>query len=122
MEGIRMGDKKTQKLHGRKRKAGNSDKDEKHRRSALEGMCTGDKKTQKLHGRKRKAGSSDDDENHRRSSLNCAKHIDLEAMAKRLWREYYGENMPDIKPFGDSYKNIGMVWTMCDHRLPTIGS
>jgi iron uptake system EfeUOB component EfeO/EfeM len=34
-------------------------------------------------------------------------------MAKTLWKEHYGEKMPDIKPFGDSYKNIGLVWTMC---------
>ena len=113
LEGMRTGDKKTQQRHGRKRKTGSSDVDEKHGRSAFEGICTGDKKTQKLHGRKRKTGSSDDDEKHRRSALNCAKHIDLEAMAKTLWKERYGENMPDIKPFGDSYKNIGLVWTMC---------
>jgi hypothetical protein len=113
LEGMRTGDKKTQKIHGRKQKTGSSDNDEKHGRSALEGMRMGDKKTQKLHGRKQKTGSSDDDEKHGRSALNCAKHIDLEAMAKKLWKERYGENMPDIKPFGDSYKNIGLVWTMC---------
>jgi hypothetical protein len=112
-EGIRMGDKKTQKLHGRKRKAVSSDDDEKHQRSALEGMRMGDNKTQKIPGRKRKSGSSEEDEKPRRSLLNCAKHINLETTAKRLWRERYGENLLDIKPFGDSYKNIGIVWTMC---------
>ena len=67
---------------------------------------------EKDHGRKRKARSSANDNMHGTIEGTIVKLIDLETMAKTLWREHYGVSMPDIKPFGDSYKSIGTVWTM----------
>jgi hypothetical protein len=67
---------------------------------------------EKDHGRKRKARSSANDNMHGTIEGTIVKLIDLETMAKTLWREHYGVSMPNIKPFGDSYKSIGTVWTM----------
>jgi hypothetical protein len=100
--------RETRKVSGEKTKPKSKTHSE-----GMEGNRTGIKTAQKVHGGKRKAGDSEDDETHGKNAMNSAKYIDLEVTAKLLWRERYGENMPDIKAFGDSYKNIGTVWTMC---------
>jgi hypothetical protein len=45
------------------------------------------------------------------SKENVFVTVDLHVMANNSWKERFGEEIPKISPFGDSYKKIGTVWT-----------
>jgi hypothetical protein len=48
--------------------------------------------------------------------------VHLKAMAQNAWKEHYGNDLPLISPFGDSYKNIGTIWTqsICEPGKPSV--
>jgi hypothetical protein len=38
-------------------------------------------------------------------------HVNLGRVARTVWKARHGQVLPEIFPFGDSYPNIGIVWT-----------
>jgi hypothetical protein len=44
--------------------------------------------------------------------------IDLTKLAQKAWKGRHDQNLPEMNVFGDSYKNIGTVWTQ---SLPSPG-
>ena len=42
-------------------------------------------------------------------------HVNLGREARNVWKARHGEDLPEIFPFGDTFPNIGVVWTQSVH-------
>jgi hypothetical protein len=42
-------------------------------------------------------------------------HVNLGREARKGWKSRHGEDLPELFPFGDTFSNIGVVWTQSVH-------